>query len=95
MFFYCIIFEVCLYFTILSSLLLVDVKVAFNFFVIMESNLKMIQMMWQGMASEGTTSASEADMLRSRPREGKLGTAKNKKEAPTGRAMGRPGGRQV
>ena len=95
MFFYCIIFEVCLYFTILSSLLLVDVKVAFNFFVIMESNLKMIQMMWQGMASEGTTSASEADMLWSRPREGKLGTAKNKKEAPTGRAMGRPGGRQV
>lgn len=33
-------FEVCLYFSILGYLLLVDVKVAFNFFVIMESNLK-------------------------------------------------------
>ena len=94
MFFYNIIFEVCLYFTILSYLLLVDVKVAFNFFIIMESNLKTIQMMWQGMASEGTTSAAEAAMLRSRPREGKRETAKNKKEAPTGRAVGRPGGRQ-
>lgn len=50
--------------------------------------------MWQGMASEGTTSAAEAAMLRSRPREGKQETAKNKREAPTGRAVGRPGGRQ-
>ena len=71
-----------------------DVKVAFNFFIIMESNLKTIQMMWQGMASEGTTSAAEAAMLRSIPREGKQETAKNKKEAPKGRAVGRPGGRQ-
>lgn len=60
----------------------------------MENNLKMIQMMWQGMVLEGTASVAEAAMLWSRPREGKLGTAKNKKEAPTGRAVGRPGGRQ-
>lgn len=60
----------------------------------MENNLKTIQMMWQGMALEGTTSAAEAAMLWSRPREGKLGTAKNKEEAPIRRAVGRPGGRQ-